>query len=314
MLRCTKKSWSAVALFLIVVAASSQALAWGQATHAYLGQKLGARTEFGSEQEIYGAMAPDCFNYLFGLPPQGILYDVTHHFTLRLYDLTRREGPQRLKALAFGFVSHDDGFGADSTAHHHGRTYGQEVGYVIAKAGDLLAAKPDLLALVDQDTALDLCHNFVETAVDVLMKRLDPPIGKRVKRAAVLRDPGFPDLLWQAYGNIFQGLGVPLEVVKAAEEEFRTSLIAYGLALQQPEDEALALLASQMADLSEAYLAAKGITLPLTREQIVGIITDYLVAARTLCQDDIAEEMGATLSYVRHQLKIRGVHSLKGKY
>jgi hypothetical protein len=299
----TKKSWSAVALFLIVVMVNSQALAWAQATHAYIGYKLGNQV-FDRQQAIYGAMAPDCFNYLFALPQQSALYDRTHHYSLSLYNQAKGTS---LKALALGFVSHDDFIGADRTAHHNGRTYGQEVGYVIAKASDLLTAKPDLLALVPEDTALDLCHNFVETAVDVLMKRLDPRIGKRVSNAARLRDPGFPDLLWQTYGSVFSGLGVSQEVVTAAEEGFRTSLIAYGQALQLPEEQALAGLASQMADLAAGYLASKGITLPLTKEQITGIIIAYLVEAMALCQDDFAKEIAKTIHFVRYELKFRGV-------
>ena len=40
--------------------------------------------------------------------------------------------------VAFGFMTHNDVWGADSTAHHDGKTtYSQGTGYVIAKAQEL---------------------------------------------------------------------------------------------------------------------------------------------------------------------------------
>ncbi|MCL4477241.1 MAG: hypothetical protein M1508_13645 [Nitrospirae bacterium] len=74
----------------------------------------------------------------------GDLYIATHYDFLKVWDASRNEVE---RSLAYGFVSHNDMWGADFTAHHSGRTYGQTEGYVIAKA-EILDFPPFLLTFL----------------------------------------------------------------------------------------------------------------------------------------------------------------------
>ena len=306
---CKKMSLVLTALCLMVAFGVCQALAWGSATHAYIGSKLVKKPASASLQVIYGAMVPDCFNFRFDLPED--LYYLTHEDSLDLWDAADAPpfNTSPLKALGFGFVSHNDDFGADSTAHHEGRTYGLGEGYVTAKAYDLLIDNPLLLIYVDGDTALELCHNFVEFGVDLLVRGLDRRIGKRMSEAALERDADFPDLLLEAYD--FSALGVSEAEVRNAEGQFRSLMVAYGQALQQRGDGAVAALASQIADLALDYLEDKGISFP--ESLIVPIITFYLGKAMDLCQPDFAGEIAATITFVQGELDDHDVVYTQGK-
>ena len=72
------------------------------------------------------------------------------------------------RALAYGFVSHNNLWGVDSTAHHAGRTVGLTEGYVIAKAkalGDTAPLPPQLG--IPPEVAPTLYHAIVEAGVDL---------------------------------------------------------------------------------------------------------------------------------------------------
>ncbi len=135
------------------------------------------------------------------------------------------------RAFAYGFVSHNDLWGADVTAHHNGLTFGQGQGYVIAKAQalqlSLSAALASLGIVLPDAVALDLSHNFVEYGVDVLVKRLDGRVGAANMAAdAVERNPTFPALLVQAYGDdaaaaVGSTRKEAAQLILAAEQSFR---------------------------------------------------------------------------------------------
>jgi hypothetical protein len=86
--------------------------------------------------EIYGGMAPNIFNYMFDSPHLQDLYAATHNQFMKVGNAAKLNTG---KALAYGFVSHNDEWGADFTAHHSGITLGQGEGYIIAKAYLLMA-------------------------------------------------------------------------------------------------------------------------------------------------------------------------------
>ena len=142
-----KQSWTILtALVLILGLGASQAWAWGSATHTYIDDRLN-RQGRGEKNlgEMYGGIAPDLFNYLFA-PYQPYLYGQTHDDFLKVWEAA---GPGRSsvkRALAYGFVSHNDLWGADVTAHHNGLTFGQGQGYVIAKAQAMRTYLIDTLA------------------------------------------------------------------------------------------------------------------------------------------------------------------------
>src|SRR5512135_1195443 len=125
------------AAILFVAVYSAQALAWGWATHAYITFHLTKKNRLDA---AYGAVAPDIFNNAFDNPClSGTMQDKMHQEFLPVWTSTVASKNARLKAGAFGFVSHNEVWGDDVTAHHSGLTYGQGEGYVIAKAEQLRA-------------------------------------------------------------------------------------------------------------------------------------------------------------------------------
>jgi hypothetical protein len=306
------------ALVLILGLGASQAWAWGSATHTYIDDRLN-RQGRGQKNlgEIYGGVAPDLFNYLFA-PYQPDLYRQTHDQFLKVWEAA---GPGRSsvkRALAYGFVSHNDLWGADVTAHHNGLTFGQGQGYVVAKAQ---AMKPILIAtlaswgvVLPDAVALDLSHNFVEYGVDVLVKSLDARVGVKMADAALKRNSTFPALLVQAYGDeVAVALGSSREkaaqLILAAEQSFRKTKIYEGQALIQDDAAAITLLAEELVDFAQAYLAGFGVTLPpgVGREQIVVLAENFIGLAMEMCQGDFAPELTATIAFVNEQLDTHGI-------
>ena len=173
-----QKSRVAVGMLAVwLVFLASTAYPWGFATHAYLAHWLNKQEGQRDLNEMYGSMTPDMFNFRFDLPVYGPgqIYDQLHNEWQNIWD-QKKTGME--KAAGYGFISHNDAWGADYTAHHAGVTYGTDEGYVIAKAQELLAYDDTLLDYVDDETALELCHVFVEYGVEILTTRVDPEIGE----------------------------------------------------------------------------------------------------------------------------------------
>ncbi len=297
-------------IFLALVLLPSTAFSWGPATHAYIDDHLGKKWGFENMNELYGGMAPDIFNYMFNYPAYiGYLYGQTHNEFLRVWDEAKsRQG----KALAYGFVSHNDVWGADFTAHDSGRTFGQNEGYIIAKAY-ILKAKleqiPEYNALqLPDDKALEISHNLVETGADILVKRkrMDPFIGQKIITSTILRSPEFPFLLVKAYaGEFSKYAGISyLEaagLITSAEWEFRKTMILYGQALTQDKARAIQLISEQMAELAKSYLAVYKITLP-EGVNLTPLIKFAIEQSVEICKDDFKGEIEATINFVDREL------------
>ncbi|HAK59452.1 MAG TPA: hypothetical protein DCO77_03575 [Nitrospiraceae bacterium] len=287
---------------------SSTAHSWGLATHAYLDDQLNRKGGLMNAQEIYGGMAPDLFNYMFTSPYASDLYMQTHYQFMKVWDLARS---MRAKALSYGFVSHNNLWGADSTAHHAGRTVGLTEGYVIAKAKALgnMAPLPPQLGIPPELT-LTLYHAIVEAGVDILVTQADPLIGQKMIDAALYRSRSFPYLLVRAYAADFSPYfgnpGAAARAIRSAESAFRKNVILYGYALVQDDMTSVQLVAEQMAETAEEYLAAQGIPLP-PKEQLEQLLQYYLRTAMLLCEPDYRQEITATREYVDQQLIMYGI-------
>lgn len=305
-----KRRWPVLGLVVVlVVALASSAYPWGYATHAYIANLLNKKVGQRNLNEIYGAMAPDMFNLRFDLPVygEGGLYSWTHYG----YDKVWAQKETGMsKGLGYGFVSHNDWWGADSTAHHWGRTHGMQEGYVIAKAIQLGETDPALAGLVGPDLALELQHVFVEYAGDILTKRLDPTIGEKITAAALGRSSEFPWLLVAAYAEDFAPILYPLDatqVILIAEAEFSYSMAAYGQILMLDEDTARTVISEYLAQFAEQYLAANGVELPVEPEELPGIINYYLDLAMGICEADYPVEIAATVDYVDEEMAARKI-------
>ena len=149
-------------------------------------------------------------------------------------------------ALAYGFVSHNEAWGADHAAHESSLTLGQEKGYIIAKAGLLLntpsPADPqqtfgDIFAGLGMspDEASLVAHLITEDAIDIrLANEADPLLGRKLATAARNVTKRFPALLIKAFGDdyadyCFGGdLSTAAYALTAAEEEHRKNMIFLG--------------------------------------------------------------------------------------
>lgn len=291
---------------LTLVVCSPLAFPWGSAGHAYIDSRL--FSDYGPlmrANAVYGGMVPDVFDYVFSVPCKADISNATHtQFSMIWSAVWSRPG----ESLAYGFVSHNDLWGADFSAHHSGITWGAGEGYVIAKAKMLMEAAPLPPELpIPSELALELYHNFVETAVDVLIKRIDPVIGQKISSAALLRTPLFPTVFGRTYrflfASCFGSAANAAEAMAAAEKEFRKSMILYGQALRQDEGTAVQLLSEQTADLAEGFLGAP---LPLSREEVVALVVQLVQGAMQLCENDFAAELEATVAQVENRMRAEG--------
>ena len=219
------------------------------------------------------------------------------------------------KSLAYGFASHNDLWGADSTAHHPGLTFGQAEGYVIAKAkmlAEILKQVPEYAALGFPDAVtLEISHELVEDGVDLLIKGMDPSIGQKLSSSAMSRTSNFPVLLVKAYARDFsQFSGISYQnaskFIIAAEKEFRQSIVFYGQALMQDDATAIQLIAEGTAEVATSFLEANGIALP-PNVDIVPLIEFAIEQSIDLCVGDFAAEIAATIDFVGKNLQAQGI-------
>jgi hypothetical protein len=299
-------------IFLMLFFLTTDAFSWSAATHAYIEDHLGKKRGLDNGNEIYGGIAPDVFNYLFDSPYYlGYLYNETHNEFLKVWNVSRW-GFER--SLAYGFVGHNDAWGADFTAHHLCQTCGTGEGYAIAKARELLtiAPLPPELGIPD-DVAIEIFHEIVENSVDILVsKRTDPLIGKKIVSSAILRSPQFPLLLVKGYAKDFSsyaGISYPeaAQLITTAEKEFRKAMILYGQVLMQDEATAIQLISEQTADIAASFLALYGIQLPIPKEEIIQMVIGYTTLAISICENDYQPEVEATIHFVDQQLRSHAI-------
>ncbi len=295
-------------IFLTLVCFSPEAFPWGSGTHALIDDQLNRRLGAKNSNEIYGGMSPDIFNYLFDSDYLSDMYIQTHYNFMNVWN-SARHGME--EAVSYGFVSHNDIWGADSTAHIACLTCSTNKGYVVDKAEYLsvIAPIPPDLGIPDE-AASELYHHFIESGVDILMKRTDPMIGQKIIFSAMLRSPNFPKLLVRAYAEDFSeyfgGYDQAVQVITSAEFEFRKMTILYGEALLQDEELAILLVSEQMADLAERFLGSYGVPVP-PREELVQLIVEYIHIAVEICEGDYSDEITATIDFVDEQLNANGI-------
>jgi hypothetical protein len=297
-------------LLLTSLLIAPEASPWGSAVHAYIDDHLGANRPLRNANEMYGGMAPDVFNYLFDHPDQlQFLYAQSHNNFMRLWEVAHR----RLgRSVAFGFVSHNDVWGADSTAHHRCTQCDAPYGYVIVKAQQMVKLAPLSGLGISDEVALEVHHNIVESAVDLLIRRQDPHVGQRITAAALLRSPDFPALLVDAYARDFSRQfdltrSEAAKTITAAEMNFRRMMLQYGQVLMQDDETAMQLVAEQIADQATTYLGSFGVTLPLSPPEVVELAQQLLGVAMWLCEPDYTQEIQGTIHAVDHALHTHGI-------
>ncbi len=331
-----KKTILVPALVLILIGMVSTFLyPWGSATHVYVVEQIGKTFDLGNINEIYGALSSDVFNYLFGAVYRGYLHNQTHGVPgdesfLKLWWAAKERGFQ--KPLAYGFVSQNDVWAADFTAHHEARTLPDpgvlpeeyDPGWVTVQAFDLNAiwGLAEYLWSIKKEGvpdnavfsfAIEICHHIMETAGDIVVKEKDPLLGMKLSSSALLRDSSFHELLVEAYADDFafqydMTFETAAQVIREAEKEFRRTMVLYGTALMQDKETARRLLAQQMADIAPEYLQ-RHFNLPSYNEIFLKV-DEGLAYAIDLCEagDSYLNEIRETIRFVRYNLLLNGIY------
>ncbi len=307
---------------LVALLLPTAAFPWGWAVHTYIDDQFSTKWAVRNGNQLYGGLGPDMFNFRYDEAAyREYLFAQTHNNFMKLWNAAVSKPG---KALAFGFVSHNEVWGVDSTAHRSGITFGQkgtipghpdEGGYVIAKTYLLKA----ILEQIPQFGALQLpealkitvAHELVERGVDLLMVSIDPMVGAKMAAAAPPPNPNFPMLMEKAYAG---GLAAAFSIshteadkfIAESERQYRQMLVLYGQALMQKTDVAVYLNAVQLENVAQQVFAAYGLPLPEGLD-LKPLLQFGIYQAMNLCAGDFAPEVLATLDFVTQQLKEHGI-------
>lgn len=298
-----------VGAFFALVGFSTPVYSWGPGIHAYIGARLGERGVMRANV-VYGQMAGDVFNLMYDTPMEQVLhlYAHTHGLTEQGLDtvlpMLHLAENQREKAVALGFVTHNNVNGADVFAH--GNPYNDPERYVIAKAlqlNEILAPRLALLGVrIDDEMMLDVSHIFVEFAADLLIRQYDRSIGARMILAAVIRHRGFPDLLVKAYAETFADtFGITHDeaasIIIAEEVKFRRLVINYGRIMQYSNRKAQTELAGLLAEIAPRLMQGYGLDVPSA--MLLPVIRFGIAEALELCKDDLLPEVEHIIEELR---------------
>jgi hypothetical protein len=215
--------------------------------------------------------------------------------------------------MAYGFVSHNEAWGEDWTAHIQNLTLGGHEGYVIIKAQTLAAGLSAALnGIVAPADLLVVSHELIEYGIDLLVrKNQDKGIGLKMTTAAVERSNDFPLLLVSTFGPSLTSIGIPLEdataIIVGAENQYRFTMEMYGTILATPDDEqTMDLLVQFLLPQAQSYFASRGIILP-PEIDLAQVIHDALTASMQLCAADYYKELTRTRSHTVSQMAVNGI-------
>lgn len=272
---------------------------------------------------MWGGTAPDFFNYVFDPNScPGWVADQTHGTTSETFlKLWNAAGTPGEKAFAYGFVSHNQQWGADYVAHTSGLQRGYESdGYIIIKARQLLdapvdSANPHLTFGsvfsgsfgASADEALLIAHVIAEYAIDIrLAQEADPLLGQKLATAARREAQHFTPLLVKAYAaeygaHCFNGdLATATKELTTAEKLHRKDMIYLGQAISRPKPLAIEMLAEQLITILGDFLPG-----PLP-DNAAAIIKGAISSAMDLCYDYRAE-IETAIDFVGKKLKEHGI-------
>ncbi len=311
-------------LFVMIPAA---AFSWSQATHAYIADRLGARAGHDNLDKMWGSVAPDFFNYIFD-PTQcpGWIADQTQGtYPDTFLKVWNAADTNVEKALAYGFVSHNQQWGADHTAHvscHTCEPNEQNEGYIIIKAKLLLNAPVDPANPeqtfgdafagfgMNPDMVLLVAHVITEDAIDIrLRNEVDPLLGRKLATAARNETKNFQPLLVKAFAADYAAYcfggdsSTAANVLTAAEKGHRKDMIFLGQAISQSEPVAVQLLAEQLVGILSNFL---GGPLPVPDVDAVETVKAAIFSSMGIC-DDYKAEIYATIGFVGKNLEDRGI-------
>lgn len=315
----------AVACALLVPAAAG---AWAPGGHSYIAlhtAKKAGRTDANLLcNRVYGSMAVDLFNYDFsetGFALQALLHGRGNAAAADAWDVATGFGdatPSEL-AFAYGFASHNDGWGTDFVAHWSSRTLDHSEGYVVQKARILAALLPSqALGIIGTERLPLVSHVLVEYAIDLVLAEQDPALGPAMMAASSLlpapgqrcEDPAPPRVLLATLsGPVARVLHDDLladAVILQGDATARQVALALGAALAQPTADARRDgVAALVATLATGFLGP----LPpeLGPEQLQALVAQILDAGKAVVAADLMDEIEATIGRVNGKMSALGI-------
>jgi len=305
-----KKIFCCAFLLILITSFPEKGLAWGSLTHAYIAKQLGKGIT--DPQMLYGAAAPDFF-YDLNYPGYNYLSKQAH---TSIANLKAKAREANMDAFAFGFISHNEKWGADYTAHKKGRT--TKKGYVVTKSS-LLTPKLlfHLQAALDEagvpysfflarTLASNLAHKLIETAIDLQIRlHEDTSIGLDFLNSVQSASDNIPDLLADTYGyGLSKQLRIPKEdaarIITEAELDFRKLMVRYGELLSGKDPADLQMWEEGAALLSTALKNITGKDVVIQPE----VMEEFLNLATQEIEADYAKEISATVSYLKKRKEI----------
>jgi len=323
------------------------AFGWGNATHVYFAKELGAKFGLSNMNEMYGALLPDCFNFVLTAEGQ-YLYGQTHDNAMPLWIAAKN--PIQ-KSLAFGFMTHNQEWGADYAAHIKCFAFPTFIyppngkgGYAIEKGVELMPQlvpvlvqilinagvpgdpipdghggfTPSAAEMFAYGIAPELGHDLSETAVDLLVKRnLDRAVGARMLLAAKCRPGDAGKLLSAAYAKDLADFA-KISVKDASafiigkEREYQEYIIQYGMAFSLPEKQTIALLSAQTAPVAEMFIEAALAANGLDGIEVTvtpGQVAQFIAYAIEAVKPDYAREVAKTLCFIEKGLREHGIRN-----
>jgi hypothetical protein len=263
---------------LLAPTLAPRAEGFSSATHLHIAEV--AAGPYGANPDFwYGSASPDVAMYLRQPALWPTAFDDTHYDYI---DLRADAGGPRDRAFAWGWITHNELWGADSVAHIH-YPAGTGEGYVIQKAREL----SDLTGL-----APGFSHIAVEVALDMLIREQDDTrLGRKLRQALTGRSPDDLSLLLDVLVN--REGRTDAATLTAAESAFRLLQARYAEALALPppvERWAMAELGVLLA------WSLYGIDVPADR------VLYLLETAMDICRDDYREAVAYTVDVLRDQL------------
>jgi hypothetical protein len=260
------------------------AIAWGPAGHtAIMGgvaqaRGIGSANGYLGLQAVYGAIAPD-LAWQASEPLQSTLSAATHNDP-GYAEPWDNSGSQIERTFAWGWLSHNQAWGADYYAHtgdpFAGTWPAPSPGYVVERA-QALAASTGITEAV--------AHDYIEAATDLLLDQQYPNLNLPgiLRSAAAQRSSQVPSLLVRSYADL---PGASRLTIRTLETTFRTGMLAYAEALALPtwQDDA-------------SFAAGLAVYHGLSPEKS----TACLSAAKELClspEADYREAIEATITLV----------------
>jgi hypothetical protein len=310
-----KTACAAISVTLAMVLCAASAMGWGSATHAYINERVNHKGPLLTLNQVYGGMATDVFNFMNDpLHPEYQPWLSTSVHCPECGNMWRVAFLPTAKALAYGFISHNQKWGADFYAHDYSCPNNDppENGYIQDKAESLynnasfqaaLVDYPVLLEPNNKEFTMELLRDVIEYAVDILIIRQDGAIGAKVTSAALLRNPEFPAMLNATYaGGFARQFGLNFfeatKIIRATELQFRQTMVVYGQILALREVAAIPLISEQLA-----VLASQLFRINLDSKVIESVIGLSMVE----CAYDYMDAINKTINDVRVEMDGQGI-------